>query len=120
MNFVKLLKMKNSLKIHSFFHTLKQRIIDILHEQVPDIQKLKMNNELTLFVCNLVENLSPKKSKIDKLNLVVEILDIFFHYTDDDKKVISGQIQFAYDHKMIKKIPMIKKAFQVVKNLFMK
>lgn len=100
------LKFKNSLKSYVIYNTLVQDINNIIREKIPNFDKLgKANNELILLICNVVENkiTNNKKKKIDKKNLVIDVIHNLFCLSVDDRKNIGEIIQFLYDNNKIKK-----------------
>jgi hypothetical protein len=100
---------QNSVKKHIFYYQTLEKIVEKLKREIPKIEILKNEPELCLLVCILVENILPKKSGIDKKKLVINILEEVLHdLTDEEKRVYENQIQFDYDNKNFKKIPMWK------------
>ena len=75
---------------------------------------LRTEIELTAYVCNLVENeiSKQKNNKIDKKELVISVFVKLFNLSDDEKLLISNQIDFLFNNKMIKKVPLIEKTLK--------
>lgn len=99
------LKFKNSLKSYVIYNTLVENITKIIRE-IPNFDKLgKSNNELILLICNIIENkiTNNKKKKIDKKNLVLDVIHNLFCISADDRKNIGEIIQFLFDNNKIKK-----------------
>jgi hypothetical protein len=104
------LDLKHGLSKHFLYNSLVQTI-SIKVGAIPLVHDLRMNTELTLLVCNIVENSVPSKKKIDKEKLVIEALTSIFTLTDEEQKAIKSQIEFLYDNKQIVKIDKVSKFF---------
>ena len=66
-----------------------------------------MNPELTLLVCNIIENSISNNGtthKIDKKQLAVEILTVTFNLTAVEITQVKDQIDFLYNNGKIVKI----------------
>ena len=69
---------------------------------------LKMDDELTLFVCKVVENIVKKKNKIDKKALVLQVLEDLFLLSDTECEIIKLSIEFLFNNGKIKKTSAFK------------
>jgi len=108
-------KLKNSLK----HLDLEKQLVDNIDKRIktlPEYQKLRLNPELILLVCNLVENavFDKKKKKkkiikIDKKELVIRVLDAIFDYAEPEKKIVDTQVEFFFTNGDIKKVSFFKK-----------
>ena len=99
-----------SLEKHNIFNVLKAGIIDKIN-RIPDVQKLRMHPELTSLVCNIVENSiknNGKNHKIDKKQLVIEILSTPFNLNANKIQYIKDQIDYLYTNGKIKALPILK------------
>ena len=99
---------------------LKNEIIDFILkdiQKIPNCQILKNDVEVLLHICNLIENLiSKNKQKIDKKQLVIDIMSqVFYLNSDVEKDAVAKQIQFLFDNKLITKVTSFT---QVVQNVF--
>lgn len=109
--------LKNNLEKHFVFNNT----VASLHEKlntIHDISKLRLDPELTLLVCNLVENTvgANDKMKLDKKELVVLILaKVFTDLTDAEKESIKTQIEFLFNNGKIKKVKASKKVWYYFK-----
>lgn len=109
--------LKNNLEKHFVFNNT----VASLHEKlntIHDISKLRLDPELTLLVCNLVENTvgDNDKMKLDKKELVVLILaKVFPDMTDAEKESVKTQIQFLFNNGKIKKVKTSKKVWYYFK-----
>lgn len=113
LNYVKL---KNNLKHldleKQLITTIDQRI-----KSLPNHNELRLNPELILLVCNLVENAvfdKKTKLKVDKKALVVRVLHSVFNYTEPDKKQVDQHIEFLHANGQIKKVSFAKKCSSIV------
>lgn len=96
------LKFKNSLALRVKIETIKTGIVEKL-KVIPNINDLKLNVELTLFICRCIETEIKKKHKVEKKQLFFEIIaSIFANLTRDDNAVLEQQIQFLHDNNSIK------------------
>jgi len=109
--------LKNNLEKHFVFNNT----VASLHEKlntIHDISKLRLDPELTLLVCNLVENTvgDNDKMKLDKKELVVLILaKVFTDITDAEKESVKTQIEFLFNNGKIKKVKTSKKVWYYFK-----
>ena len=91
----------------------KEQIKKAIIEKVncPHIATLKCNVDLTKDICNYVENSSQnlKKYKIDKKELVLDILKTLFNncFSDDEYKFILNHIEQLHRDGGIKKISQL-------------
>ena len=104
--------LKNSLSKHFVFHNLVQTLIKKIKEEIPKFEELKLNIELTLLCCNIVENTVKKKTKVDKEKLVVEALTNVFTLQETEQKTIKDQIEFLFTNGKILKVDEVKKFFR--------
>jgi len=91
---------------------LEKRLISILEEKVkslPSYEELRLNPELILLCCNLIENGCERKDQVDKKMLCISVLDNIFGYTNAEKKQVDDSIEFLWATKRIKRIPLVKK-----------
>ena len=114
------LDLKHGLSKHFVFHSLVQVLITKIKEEIPKFEELKLNIELTLLCCNIVENTVKKKTKIDKEKLVIDALTQVFNLTEEEQKTIKNQIEFLFNNNKIVKIDETKKFFKSVGDWFIK
>jgi hypothetical protein len=108
-----------SLKYVKFKHNLKRlhteaeikKIIMEKIQKIPEFITLKFDPELTLFVCNLIENGVKEKKikKIDKKQFVMDVLHSLFNFEEDELKQLDTQIEFLHANKKIKVVNVTKK-----------
>jgi hypothetical protein len=93
------LKFKNSLALRVKIETIKTEKLKI----IPNINDLKLNVELTLFICRCIETEIKKKHKMDKKELFFVIMTaIFENLTREDNIILEQQLQFLHDNNSIK------------------
>jgi hypothetical protein len=114
------LVLKNSLSKHFVFHNLVETLIKKIKEEIPKFEELKLNIELTLLCCNIVENSVKKKTKVDKEKLVVDALTDVFSLQEPEQKTIKDQIEFLFTNGRIVKVDETKKFFKSVGDWFVK
>lgn len=91
---------------------LEKRLINILEDRIkslPSYEELRLNPELILLCCNLIENGCDKKDLVDKKVLCIDVLHNIFNYTNAEKKQVDDTIEFLWATKKIKRIPLLKK-----------
>jgi hypothetical protein len=99
------IKLKNTLKSHYHYES----VLKIISEKLVKIPELKTNfrldPQLTLIVCNLLEYMikDNKKLKINKKNLATRILTDIFELTIEEVEQVGSQIEFLHDNKQIKR-----------------
>lgn len=93
---------KHSLVSHL---TYEQTILDItgVIKNLPSYESLKLDDELTLYVCRVVEHIIKKVHKIDKKVLVIKCLTEAFGLTPTEQLLVSRQIEFLWNNKKITK-----------------
>jgi len=82
---------------------IKDKVITRLTELKLADTKYKNSSDILLLICNLVEHLTRDK-KFSKKEIVIDIIDTLFILTDDEKLVISNNIEFLHSNKAIKKL----------------
>ena len=102
-----LVDLKRGLKAHDMKSSTILQIISKI-QTIPDYIKLKQDVELTLFVCNLIENTIKKHMGFNKKEMVINILNQLFNLTPDEKKAIENQIEFLFLNKKIKVMGKVK------------
>lgn len=82
---------------------IKDKILKRMDELRLNDCKYKTSTDVILLICNLVEHLVRDK-KINKKELVIEIMDGVYSLTPDERKQISGVIEFLHSNGNIKKL----------------
>lgn len=102
-----LVPLKNALQKHNLLHTIKNDITKVIQE-IPHFDELKLDLELTCYICNLIENVAIGKTKLDKKTIAIEIITTLFGLSDDETHLLDNQIQYLYDNKKISKLSTLK------------
>ena len=98
---------KNSLETHNNVETL---VIDLTTKirKIPNVLNLKLDIELTCYICNVIENEvganNKTNKKIDKLDVFIRIVNEVFDrtITEEDKKILIGQVEYLLTNNKIK------------------
>jgi hypothetical protein len=98
---------KNSLETHNNVENL---VIDLTTKirAIPNVLNLKLDIELTCYICNVIENEvganNKTNKKIDKLDVFVRIIAEVFNgtITEEDKKVLINQVEYLLNNNKIK------------------
>lgn len=93
----------HTLESHIFTENLIATILTTV-QAIPAIAGLRMDIELTLYICRLIETLTiVSKNKIDKKKIATDILaSVFAGFTEVEKDLIGKQIQYLHNNKRIK------------------
>jgi hypothetical protein len=101
---------KNTLAAHVKQNKIIDDVCKILTE-IPDLNRMRLDPELSLYVCNIIENLIDKKDKkeICKLDLASTILTKACNLEENELNVVVKQIKFFDNNGRIKKASTTKK-----------
>ena len=97
---------------------IEKQLISTLEQKIrslPDFLSLRLNPEIVLFCCNLIENIVEKKYKVNKKELCVNVLSSIFAFTETDKKSAGEIIDFLHSTSQIKKATLLKKIKIILK-----
>ena len=105
-----LVPFKNTLAAHIKQNKIIDDVCKIIAE-IPDLNKMRLDPELTVYVCNIIENLIEKKDKkeINKLDLASTILVKACNLEATDLDTVIKQIKFLDNNGRIKKASTTKK-----------
>ena len=99
---------KNSLEI---FNKTETFIISAVTKiaAIPNLATLKLDIELTCYICNIIENeivsSNKKKKDTDKKVIFFRIIqEIFTSLNEQEKKLLGDQIEYLLENNKIKKI----------------
>ena len=106
------------LKIQEDINIISQYVISAVQKKYPNYKDMKMNISLLEYVCNLVENYFKKKVKIDKGQLVVNILQLLFDITPQEEEIIKSNIQYLLSNGLIKKVGALSRTLMTFKKNF--
>ena len=104
-----LIQPKNSLALKIKTDVIKTKIIERI-SKFENLQSYRGNQELLVLICNSIEHLVSKGTKIDKLDLAISICDNLFqnNLTDEEKENIKSTIQFIHQNGFIRKVSYYK------------
>ena len=102
---------KHNLKKHNIIFGLIDKIAENI-KKIPNYENIRVEIELVLTVCNIVENYisNGNKKKIDKKQLVVDALNKVFSYSENEKMLVASLIDFLFNNGKIKKLSFLKLA----------
>ena len=113
-----------------FKHTLashieQNKIIDEITQiisQIPNFINLKMDPEVTVYVCNVIEQKikGEHKKNVSKLNLATLILTKVWNLEENELDVVIKQIKFLDNNGAIKKVSSRKKYGKYLKQWIIK
>jgi hypothetical protein len=112
----------NALEKSNIYNCIRDAVI-LKIQKIPQLQSLRLNVELTLLVCNIIENSinnNSKHHKIDKKQLVVDILQPPFNLNTQEQQQLKDQIDFLYNNHQIVKLSGLKKAVNSISGWFKK
>tara|TARA_R110000822_G_scaffold141315_2_gene279085 strand:- start:3182 stop:3616 length:435 start_codon:yes stop_codon:yes gene_type:complete len=87
-------------------------------KMIPNYTKYKLNSEFILRTCNLIENLgiNKKRDKLVKKDVFIQVFkEIFGSISEEEMKNIICIVDFLLEKKLVKQIPLYKKAVRFVK-----
>ena len=108
MSGLEIIPLRNNLLLDYKRTEIKNKITSRILELGLVQDKYKTDSELLSLISSLVEHLVIKKDKISKKTLVIEIIDALFQLTDDEKNVLSNNIEFLHSNGLIKKVSYYK------------
>jgi hypothetical protein len=96
-------------------HVVKNNLIDKIVEKINKIPKhhneLRLNPELILLVCNIVENTINKSDKVSKKDVVIDVFKQINHITyENDINSLGSLIEFLHSNDKIKRVKLLRKA----------
>lgn len=100
---LELISITPNLAIEVKINTIKERIVNRLIELKLTDQKYKMSQDILLLVCNLAEHLISSK-KINKKQLVVDVLNATYVLSATEKQLVEQSIEFLHSNGAIKKL----------------
>jgi hypothetical protein len=84
-------------------NAIKAKIITRLTELQLNDPKYKVNPDIILLVCNLIENLV-KNKKINKKQLLLDVFNQIYVLQPEEIVIVDSQIEFLHSTKAIKKL----------------
>ena len=114
-----LVQFQNTVKIHIKISKIIEDVVKTLSE-LPDFNtKLRLDPEIIVYCCNIVEQLIKKEDKqeINKLDLVSSILTKAWEIKEDNElDLIIKQIKYVCNNNQVKKISKSKKYKKYIKD----
>ena len=112
-----LVEFKNTLASHIKQNKIIDEVTEII-TKIPNFMNLKMDPEVTVYVCNIIENLIKKEDKkeISKLNLATLILTKLWNLEENELDIVIKQIKFLDNNQQIKKVSKSKKYGKYIKD----
>ena len=100
-------KLKHLEKIAELSKAIIAKIISL-----PDLPDLKLDLDIILYICNIMENEIKQNSvkSIDKKSLVVSILSKIHPHTPIELALLNKHIEFLHSNKLINKITKLEKS----------
>lgn len=102
------LEFKHNLKELITNEDIKKLVVSKI-TQIPNYATLKLDVELTLFLCNLCENIVADRSikNFDKKAFVMGLAkELFPELTEEEITLYEGQIQFLWNNNRIKRVSL--------------
>jgi len=80
-------------------------------QAMPDVQDLKFDPDIILYVCNVIENNIKQNEvkSIDKKKIVIDILQKCHPFTPPELIILNKMIEFLHSNHLIKVISMVEK-----------
>jgi len=85
-------------------------------QNLPSNISYKQNSEFILYVCKLIENYIFKVDKLNKKEIVINILRSVLSLTDAECKMADGIIEFLHQNGMIHQVKVSKKINKSISN----
>ena len=116
-----LVEFKHTLASHIEQNKIIDEITQIL-SQIPNFINLRMDPEVTVYVCNVIEQKikGEHKKNVSKLNLATLILTKVWNLEENELDAVIKQIQFLNNNGGIKKVSKSKKYGKYLKQWIIK
>ena len=104
------LEFKHNLKELITNEDIKKLVVEKI-SQIPNYATLKLDVELTLFLCNLCENIVADRAlkNFDKKTFVMGLAkELFPDMTEEEITLYEGQIQFLWNNNRIKRVSLFR------------
>ena len=104
---IQLVKLKRNVLKHNSKFQLVHDVVEVVNG-IQQVDNLKRDPELLLFVCNLIENGEVPKD-IDRQELIIEVYKMLFPELNNDVDIaqLISMIEFLKSNKKVKKISTI-------------
>ena len=114
-----LVKIHGTLQKHDLVYSTMLKISNKVKE-LPNYDLLKLNHDLTAYVCSLIETLIKKKYQVDKKEIAMQILTDLFNLNADEIDQLSKQIDFLISIGVIKRISYYRRIVTSISNFFLR
>ena len=104
MSSLAIVPLRNNLLADHKRDAIKTKIVARLTELNLLQTKYKNDGEFLLLLANLIEHLVMKPDKINKKQLLLDIMSDTFGLTEEEKTTISSNVDFLCTNRLIKKI----------------
>ena len=118
-----LIQFQNTVKAHIKQSTIINDVVKTLSELPDFTTKLRLDPEIIVYVCSIVENMVKKQDKkeINKLDLVTSILIKAWDLKEENElDLIIKQIKFVCNNNQVKKIKKSKIYRKYIKDWIIK
>ena len=118
-----LIQFQNTVKAHIKQSTIINDVVKTLSELPDFTTKLRLDPEIVVYCCNIVEQLIKKEDKkeISKLDLVTSILIKAWDLKEENElDLIIKQIKFVCNNNQVKKVSSRKKYGKYIKDWLVK
>ncbi len=103
--------LQHLLSDHFNVHTLIAKITKYVLK-IPEIQKLKLDPELTSLLMNIITDELKNTKNADPTDVLITALTPIFNLNDSDIAILKQQILYLKNNKLIIGIPFSKKLFK--------
>jgi hypothetical protein len=116
-----LVEFKHTLASHIEQNKIIDEIVQIV-SQIPNFSILKMDPEVTVYVCNVIEQKikGEHKKNVSKINLATLILTKIWNLEENELDIVTKQIKFLDNNGAIKKVSKSKKYKKYIKDWLVK
>lgn len=108
-----MVSVKHSLATHEKENGIIAKVVERLKKTMPNVELLRHDVELTLYVCNLIESAYNgkyiDKKKPDKKDMVLRILTLVHSLKPEEQQIIEKQVDFLFNNGKIKATSLFKK-----------
>jgi hypothetical protein len=111
-----LFPLKKNLLSHVKFNKAVQKLVAYI-QQIPDVQRLRINYDLIQRIANIIENFAFKSKSVDKKALLLSAFQIVFKLNAAEISIISEFIEFVHSNKLIKKLTTSQFAYRKSKKI---
>lgn len=98
--------LKKEIKVHKVKEALEQQL-----RGIPNVMDYKLSVQVTSLICNMIENSfrsNKTKYRIDKKEVVIQILTSIFALTEEEQKIADKQVEYLHASNQINAIPLYK------------